>query len=80
MNTIELRKNFHLLIDNIENEALLNYFYDLIKSRSAAKDGELWNKLTEQQKEELLITLEESKNPDYLITQDEMKKKHRKWL
>jgi hypothetical protein len=80
MNTIELRKNFHLLIDNLENETLLNNFYDLMKSRYTAKDGQLWNRLTTQEQEELLMTLEESNNPDYLINQDDMKKKHKKWL
>jgi len=80
MNTIELRKNFHLLIDNIENETLLNNFYDLLKSRSNAIEGQLWKRLTIQEQEELLMTLEESNNPDYLIGLDEMKLKHKKWL
>lgn len=80
MDTIELRKNFHLLIDNIENVTLLNNFYDLMKSRSTATEGQLWNRLTSQEREELLITLEESNNPDYLISQDDMKMKHKKWL
>ena len=80
MNTIELRKNFHLLIDNIENETLLNNFYDLMKSRSNAIEGQLWNRLTIQEQEELSMTLQESNNPDYLISQEEMKLKHKKWL
>jgi hypothetical protein len=80
MDTIALRKNFHLLIDNIDNEALLTGFYDLMKSRAAATEGQLWNRLTTQEKEELLMTLEESNNPDYLIGQDDMKMKHKRWL
>lgn len=80
MNTIELRKNFHLLIDSIENENLLISFYDLIKKRSSANEGQLWNRLTKQEQEELLLTLEESKNPDNLISHDEMKKKYKEWL
>ena len=80
MNTIELRKNFHLLIDSIENENLLISFYDLIKKRSSANEGQLWNRLTKQEQEELLLALEESKNPDNLISHDEMKKKHKEWL
>lgn len=80
MDTIELRKNFHLLIDNIENEALLNNFYDLMKFRYTAKDGQLWNKLTILEQEELLMTLEESNNPDYLISEDDMKKKHKRMI
>lgn len=80
MNTIELKRNFHLLIDSIENENLLASFYDLIKKRSSAKEGQLWNRLTYQEQKELISALGESENPEYLISHDEMKKKHNKWL
>ena len=80
MNTIELKQNLHLLIDSIENEKLLINFYDLIKKRATAKEGQLWNKLTNLEQEELLLSLEESKDPENLLSQDEMKKKHKKWL
>ena len=78
MNTSDLKKNFHLLIDSIDNENLLINFYDIIKRRSSAKDGQLWVKLSNQEQEELLLSLEESDNPDYLICHDEMKIKHQK--
>ncbi len=80
MNTIEIKQNFHLLIDSIDNEKLLINFYDLIKKKSSTKEGQLWNKLTYQEQEELLLSLEESKNPENLINYEEMKKKHKKWL
>mgnify|MGYP001616547187 CR=1 FL=1 len=80
MNTIELKKNFHLLIDSIDNENLLISFYDLIKKRSSTKEGQLWSRLTNQEQEELLLALEESTNPENLISHEEMGKKHRKWL
>jgi len=80
MNTIELKKSFHLLIDSIDNEDLLASFYDLIKKRSSTKEGQLWNRLTYKEQEELISALEESENPVYLISNDEMKKKHNKWL
>lgn len=70
MNTIELKKSFHLLIN----------FYDIIKKRSSAKDGQLWESLSSQDREELLLALEESEDPNNLISHDEMKKKHQKWL
>ena len=35
MDTIELKKNFHLLIDSIDNEILLINFYEIIKKRSS---------------------------------------------
>jgi len=80
MNTAEIKKNLHDLIDSIDNENLLINFYDLIKKRTSAKEGQLWSRLTKQEQEELLSTLEESENPENLISHEEMKKKHKKWL
>lgn len=80
MTTFELKQNFHHLIDSIDNESLLINFYDLIKKRASAKEGHLWNKLTDQEQEELLQSLEESKNPETLTNHEDMRKKHKKWL
>jgi hypothetical protein len=80
MNTIELKKNFHILIDSIDNENLLISFYDLIKKRSSTKEGQLWCRLTKAEQEELLMAFEESDNPENLISHDEMVTKHKKWL
>jgi uncharacterized protein YaaW (UPF0174 family) len=55
-------------------------FYDLMKTRTLTKEGQLWNRLTEDEQDELLMTLEESENPENLISHEEMKKKHKKWL
>ena len=80
MNTVELKKSFHLLIDSIDNENLLINFYDILKKKSSAKEGQLWKSLTMGDQKELLLALEESDNPENLISQAEMKKKHQKWL
>ena len=80
MNTLELRKDFHNLIDQIENEALLRRLYDIFKTRSQIRDGQLWSRLNEQEQEELLKAFEESEDPDHLLDYDEVKKKHEKWL
>lgn len=80
MNTIELKKKFHHLIDSIDNENLLINFYDLIKRRYSTKEGQLWNRLTKQEQEELLLAVEESENPENLISHEEMNEKHKKWL
>ena len=42
----------------------------------SAKEGRLWERLTIQEREELLLALEESEDPKNLISHDEMKKKH----
>lgn len=80
MNVAELKKNFHELIDSIHNEKLLMNFYDLFKTRSAIKDGQLWSNLSITEQEDLLKAFEESENPDNLINHSDMKKKHKKWL
>ncbi len=80
MNSLELKKNFHDLIDSIDNANLLESFYDLLKNRTSTKEGKLWNRLTQQEQEELLLALEESDNHKNLISQDEIKNKHQKWL
>ncbi|MCX6238277.1 MAG: hypothetical protein NTY07_12110 [Bacteroidia bacterium] len=80
MNTIELKKSFHILIDSIDNENLLINFYDILKKRASAKESKLWKNLTIEDQKELLLALEESDNPENLIGHEEMKKKHQKWL
>jgi hypothetical protein len=76
MSAIEIKKNFHLLIDSIDNENLLLDFYDMIKNKIGTKDGQLWNRLSSQEQIELLNAFEESKNTDNLLSVDELKNKH----
>ena len=80
MNTLELKRDFHNLIDNIDNESLLSNFYDLLKRRISSKEGKLWKGLTEKEREELNLAFEESEKPENLISHKEMRKKHEKWL
>ena len=80
MTTIELKKNFHRLIDSIDNEGLLLRFYDLILKKKNLKDGSLWNNLSISEQEELILSDDESNDPDNLIDNQSMSKKHIKWL
>jgi hypothetical protein len=80
MTAIELKKNFHQLIDSIDNENLLLNFYDLIKRSYSGKAGQLWTRLNKEEQEELLLAVEESEDPDNLISHSDMNEKHKKWL
>jgi len=80
MNMLELKKDFHNLIDSIDNESLLSSFYELIKKRISGKEGKLWKGLTRKEQEELNLAFEESKKSENLISHDDMRKKHEKWL
>jgi hypothetical protein len=80
MDKIELKKNFHDLIDSIENESLLLNLYDIIRSKTDANNGQIWGRLDKNEQEELLIAFEESENPNNLIANETMKEKHGKWF
>lgn len=66
-----------MLIDSIDNDNLLMNFYDLMKTRLLTDEGQLWNRLTKNEQDELLMSLEESENPENFISHEEMKKKHK---
>jgi hypothetical protein len=74
MTTIELKTNFHQLIDSIEDKNLLQQFFELMSRKRKLKDGELWKKQSQEEIEELLMANEECENPDNLISHEEVKK------
>jgi predicted transcriptional regulator len=80
MNTAELKQNFHQLIENINNDDILLGFYKLMKQSSTEKSGQLWSQLTPDEQNELLQSFAESENEENLISHEEMKRKHKKWL
>ena len=80
MKQTDIRSSFHKLIDEIDNENLLMKFYDLLNKSSDQKEGELWNQLSEEQKNEILLAESESHYEKNLIDHDTQKEKHKKWL
>lgn len=80
MKPSDIRSNFHSLIDRIDNESLLMKFYDLMIKSTTSKEGQLYKQLTEEQKNVLMLAEEESNDPDNLISYNQQKKKHQKWL
>jgi hypothetical protein len=77
---MNIKEDFHHLIDTIEDEQLLIGYYQLVKQLSDNQDGRLWNSLSDEQKQELLIVYDESFDPANLISHAEVKKQHEKWL
>lgn len=80
MNTVEIKNNFHKLIDRIDNNNILSKFYSILEQASTVKDGQLWNKLTEEEKQELLRIDNETDNNENLIPHSAIQAKHKKWL
>jgi hypothetical protein len=80
MKQSDIKSNFHQLIDEIDNERLLMKFYDLLIKSRVQKEGELWDQLSEEQKNEVLIAESESHYQKNLIDHQTQKAKHQKWL
>ena len=76
----DIRKSLHQLIDEIDNEKLLMKFYELLLSSKEQKGGELWNQLSNKQRDELLIAESDSLYKINLIDHKKQKAKLRKWL
>jgi len=80
MNTIELKNNFHNLIDSINNENILTKFYSIMARINEREDGKLWGRLTLEEQDELIRADIESLDPSNLIPFEEIQNKHKKWL
>ncbi|MBA4408425.1 MAG: hypothetical protein C0397_03260 [Odoribacter sp.] len=80
MNALEIKTNFHHLIDQINNEHLLIKLYHIMEQASSTADGQLWSKLTEDEQIELLKIEGEVQSDQNLIPNQQMQTKHQKWL
>ena len=74
------KEDFHNLIEKIEDEEVLKGYFKLIQRLNNNQTGELWDSLSPAEKDELLLSFEESFQTGNLISHDEVKKQHDKWL
>jgi len=75
MEAIELKSNIHKIVDGIQNEQLLKTIYDFLKVRETNKPGQLWDSLTPEQKEEVLLAYDESEDEGNLIDREKVFKR-----
>ena len=80
MTSIELKSNFHKLIDNINNDNMLSRFYEILLKAKDTREGAFWERLSLEEQQELILIEEESHNSQNLISHSKMLKKHKKWL
>ncbi|MBY0433166.1 MAG: hypothetical protein K2U26_03560 [Cyclobacteriaceae bacterium] len=74
------KDDFHNLIDKIEDEEVLKGYFKLIQRLNNNQTGELLDGLSPEEKNELLLSYEESFDSNNLISHEEVKKQHDKWL
>jgi hypothetical protein len=69
MSAPELKSNIHKIVDSIESEQLLQSVYDFLKSRE--KTSRIWDSLTTEQQQEVMLAYEESEDESNLIDRDQ---------
>lgn len=77
MTTTELKKNLYQIIDGVNNDSLLSKFYFVLQKMKNFNDGDLWNKLTKEDQDELILSDIESEDENNLITHSEILQKHK---
>jgi len=77
---MKIKDDFHHLIDTIEDEQLLKSYYQLIQKINNHSDGNLWAALNEEEKKELLVAYDESFDENNLLSHEQVKLQHEKWL
>jgi hypothetical protein len=75
-----LKADLHKLIDSTSDEKLLEEIFLILSSRHDYQPGELWQNLSEAQKQEVLASESEIKDESAWISHEEMKAKNKKWL
>ncbi len=72
MSTVEIKASLHQLIDGIQNSNLLESLYEILSERKNAKEGHLWNSLSDSQKQEVMEAYQESEDQSNLTPHSEV--------
>lgn len=80
MSSLELRSNFHSLIDKIDNEQLLQKFYEVLLNANNSNSGNLWSSLSDLEQKELLEIDQETDDLENTVSNEVAFDKYQKWL
>jgi predicted CopG family antitoxin len=82
MTAVELRNNLHTLIDELSNESVLGTIYELLLSLKNSNDSatDIWDLLTEEQREELDLAILESEDDRNFVSHEDVMKESKQWL
>ncbi|WP_034258784.1 hypothetical protein [Aequorivita capsosiphonis] len=72
MGTTELKNSLLEMMSDIQDEQLLQSLYDFLKSHKISKTSLLWDKLSDNEKEQVLVAFEESEIEENLIPYKEV--------
>lgn len=71
MNTGQLRSNINRLVKSTKSEQLLLAVQELLNS-GESNEGKLWASLTDEQRQEVLLSYEESEDEKNLINSEKV--------
>lgn len=74
------REEFHKLIDTIDHGPRLEAYLFLIKEINTCENSELWNNLTEGDRQQIIEAYEESFDPNNLVDHEVVMEGIEKWL
>ena len=80
MDKVQLKYGTHSFIDKIENLELLKEYYIELKRIIDSGKSNIWNSLSEEQREEILLSFDESEFEENLIDENVVMEKHNKWI
>ena len=76
MSTAELKSELTKMLEQIDDEQLLRTIYEFLKQGTNQEDGKFWKTLTEDQKQRVYESCEQSKDDKNLIAWETIKKKY----
>jgi hypothetical protein len=70
-----LKYSVHQLVEEIDNEQLMETLRDFLSLRKETQPGKLWEELPKDNKQEILLALEESADESTLISREDFLKR-----
>lgn len=79
MSTAEIKLTIFELLAATKDSKVLNSIYKQLKSQTVIKDADFWDEFSNEQKEEIKASIEESERGETL-PHNHIMKKYKKWL
>ncbi len=80
MNKIELKANLHHIIDQLDSVELLKKYYNELKDMVKSSNSKVWENLSSEQQQEILLAYEESESKKNLIDNESIINRIKKTL
>ncbi|WP_288371670.1 hypothetical protein [uncultured Algoriphagus sp.] len=72
MTVLELKSRLIKLVEETQNEDLLEMLVDFLSKQHQSTQGALWDDLSEEQKQEVLDSYQESEKEENLLEKDKL--------